>query len=224
MKQFFKNLLGIDTIFKQELLLRKAIDELGFYHKDFKISVDHKKGKNFINDKEFGIIYPISFFKQVSELNPNGIKNIDFYFNGYVFKEGGRSILLDPFVNRESNLIIESNDGRIKSKKDKFNLDYFEPFTRSKFGLCPNHINWDGPKKHTWTYRFIESLMCNSIPVLFEETPLSNQFIDGFFFHTINSKIQNFNLEYDFDKAKSNWELALKKFTLTKEMLMKIKQ
>lgn len=223
MRQFFKNLLGIQTIYKQELLLNKAIGELGFNHYDYKIQVNHKTGRNYINDYEFGIIYPISFFEKAIILNPNSTKNIDFYFNGFIYKKGGRSILLDAFINKKDSLVIESNDGRIKSRKDKFNIDYFEPFTRSKFGLCPVHIDWDGPKKYTWTYRFIESLMCNSIPILFEETPLSDQFTDGFFFHTINAKIKDVNFEYDFDKVKANRKLALKKFTLTKELLKKIK-
>ena len=222
MKQFLKKLFGLETVFKQELLLKMAIDELGFNHKNFKISVDHKKGKNFINDYEFGIVYPVSFFKQIIDLNPTKSKDIDFYFNGYINKEGGRLMLLDFFIGKKNNLIIQSNDGRIKSKKDKFNRDYFEPFSRSKFGLCPNHTDWDGPKQYAWTYRFIESLMCNSIPILFEETPLSDQFTKGFFFYTINSKIKEVNFEYDPLKANANRELAIKKFTLTKEMINKL--
>lgn len=207
---------------KQELLLRKALEEKGFNCKKLKISCNHDLGKNYVNGVEMGIKYPDSFYEKAKQIITDK-KIYSFYFNGNMNPEGGRKEMLKPFEIYNDSLIISTDDGRIQSSKDKFNNSYFSYFSKSKFGLCPHQEDWPGSKKHLWTYRFIESCLVEAIPVIFDATPLAPEFINGFFVLK-DSDFKNIKTPvYDILKANKNRVLAKKKFFLTDEECYQIK-
>ena len=166
---------------KQELLLRLALQEKGFNVKKIKIVVDHDLGLNYVNGIKVGIKYPDSFFEQANELGKSE-KIYNYYFNGNMSESGGRKRMLTPFMNIGGTVIVESEDGRIEDKKDKFNKEYFQGLANSKFGLCPHQADWQGNPDALWTYRFIECCFVNAMPVLFKEAPLSENFTKAFYF------------------------------------------
>lgn len=202
------------TVFKQELLLRKALREKGFNDKSFDIMVNHDLGENKVNDEVFGIKYPDSFFeKSVVSIPEN--KKYKFYFNGNMNISGKREILLKPFYNFHKSKIINSNDGRVEQNKDKFNEDYFSGLANSFFSLCPHQVDWPGSKTHLWTYRFIESCMVKSIPVLFKEAPLSANFTKDFYYIWDKKLLEsNGNIDYREEWAELNLSLAKERFFL----------
>lgn len=208
------------TVYKQELLLKRALKEKGLKLSRLIIRIDHKLGKNFVNDIPLGIIYPESFFVKTLKLLNESKKN-DFYFNGNMGEKGGRKKLLSPFQAFDNSRIIESNFGRISLFKSQFNYSYFKEFVNSKYGLCPHQIHWDGD--YIWTYRFIESCISFSIPILFKRTPLSDSFIDGFNIIWDTEIISNNrSVDFEMDAAISNYIHAKKKFCLTDENISDI--
>ena len=204
------------TIYKQELLLRKALAEKGFDVSNLNIRINHELGLSYVNNIEFGIKYPYSFYEKSTQLIPNN-KTQNFYFNGNMNVSGQRQSLLKPFINFDESKIIESNDGRKTSNKDKFNVEYFREFSFSKYGLCPHHMDWPGDKDYLWTYRFIEACFVEAIPVLFINAPLSQNFTDGFYFLWDENILNNSkNIIYNKEKAIANRTLAKKVFCFTK--------
>jgi hypothetical protein len=187
---------------KQEAILRLALQEEGVNDKLLKIEIDHVNGYNYINDIQFPIIYPRSFFTASEELNQE--KSIDFYFNGNMSDSGERKLMLKPFLSRNS-LIQESNFGNIPSKKTVYNSTYYMGLSSAKFGLCPHQKDFLGHADTMWTYRFIESCMCKAIPLVFVETPLGKKFMDGFFI-VDNSSIDAIQNEFSLERVNQNYD------------------
>lgn len=221
-KNFIVNNISNRPIIKQEILLRQALIEEGIDLSTVKIECYHDIGLSKVNGIEFGIKYPMSFYKKAYSLTPK-IKTVDFYFNGNTNESGKRNILLEPFKKNKNSIIISSNDGRKIKNKGKFNLEYFEPFALSKFGLCPHQMDWDLSLENMWTYRFIESCFVGAIPVLFKETPLGQNFIRNFYYEWNTDIIKNEFYEYNEKEAKKNRELSKLKFCFTNEEIKSIK-
>jgi hypothetical protein len=80
-------------IFKQEALLRSALQARGFDDQKLAIEVDHYEGKSYVNGTEFGLIYPDSFFTFGHKLHLMP-KSYQFYFNGNMDIDGGREKML----------------------------------------------------------------------------------------------------------------------------------
>nr|WP_321278083.1 hypothetical protein [uncultured Vibrio sp.] len=202
-KRMINGALG-RNILKQEAMLRLALKEEGLNYKHFTIEIDHVNGYNYVNGVRLPIIYPRSFFTKSDELKKD--KKIDFYFNGNMSDSGGRKEMLKPFLTYNS-LIEESDFGRLYSNKTVYNHDYFSSLASAKFGLCPHQKDFLGEPDTMWTYRFIESCMCKSIPLVFVETPLGRKFIDGF---TVVENIDLDTITDDFSIkiAEENYELC----------------
>jgi hypothetical protein len=206
--------------FKQELLFRMALKEKGFKLRKLNIKIDHLRGFNYVNNIKLGIKFPHSFYYKAIELIPSE-KKISYHFNGNMSDYGGhRKKLLDPFITFDGSRIIESEEGRVKSNKDKFNYSYFTELANAKYGLSPHHPNWPGYMDFLWTYRFIESCFVNTIPVLFKNAPLTNDFVNGFKFIWDIDILKNpkkYIEKYSFDDAEFNRKLAFDRFCLTNE-------
>lgn len=200
------------VILKQELLFRKALREAGFKNlRDIKI--DHINGINIYNNTSYGIIYPESFKKEIEKMPCQKVYN--FYFNGFMHKEGGRLELLSPYTNLINSHIINSSEGRDTSKKDQFNIEYFTELSKAKFGLCPHQMDWTGPLETMWTYRFIECCLVKAIPILFKKAPLGEKFTTGFKFYwdeDITVANQIIIPKYHLEWAEQNYKLALERF------------
>lgn len=208
---------------KQELLIRKALIEKGFNIKNLKILCDHDLGLNYVNGVKMGIKYPDSFYTKSVELIPKN-KTYNFYFNGNMNENGNRFTLLKPFKKFERTALIPSNEGRIQSKKDQFNIEYFTEMAKSKFGLCPHQADWPGDKEAMWTYRFIESCFVEAIPVLFKDAPLGKTFTKGFYFLWDYELLKLDNIDsFDLSKSKSNKELAREVFCISEKEVNLIK-
>lgn len=201
---------------KQELLLRLALIEKGFSINNLEIRCDHTLGIYFVNDIKLMIKYPDSFYNQAINL-VNSHKIYDFYFKGNMNESGKRDKMLKPFEIFPNTKIISTNEGRIQSKKDKFDIDYYSELAKAKFGLCPNQADWPGDKDYAWTYRFVESCFVKAIPVIFQDAPLGKKFIDGFNFIWDCDIIKSKSIpDYDINIAKKNQLRAKQIFCLSR--------
>jgi hypothetical protein len=137
----------------QEIRARQALAEEGKDKYDLKIihSIPHTE----VDGKIYSLLFP----KSLLNFNKNVKKDIDFLFIGLITEN--RKWFLSKF---ENSLIINSNRGRNSSSKE-FDVDYFNIMSRAKFTLCPNG-------DFIWTYRFFESIIFNSIPIIEEECDL----------------------------------------------------
>lgn len=197
--------------FLQYHLLITALKEENIYKDDFLIDINHQKGKNFVNNIELPIIYPRSYLERINSIYEN--KKYNFCFIGY-FDTKGRSEILEKFNNKNS-LIINSDYGRSKNKKYQFDSKYFEAIKNSFYSLCPNHIGEWYKHEDAWTYRFIESLFCKTIPVCFKETPLGINFTQDFYFLNSDDVFSFTDHQYK-DIVENNYRKAINKFTLSK--------
>ena len=211
-------ILGLN-ILKQEAMLRLALKEEGFSLRKLNIKIDHINGVNFVNGIELPIIYPKSFFDKAKALSASE-KKTTFYFNGNMSDAGGRKEMLLPFFDKDSRL-IESNYGRSALTKNKFNTIYYSELAASKFGLCPHQKNFVGNPETMWTYRFIECCMVHTIPVVFEEAPLGNKFVNKFFYKS-DKEVLKFDIAYEKSQAIRNCDLCIERFTLSDKDIDKI--
>lgn len=213
-KRILVKFLGMNVL-KQEALLRMALNEKGISYKNCAIKIDHVNGKNFVNGVQLNVVYPMSFMEKAKDISIAEEKVTKYYFNGNMSESGKRSEMLSQFMNRNDAIIISSDFGRSQFNKFKFNHEYFRGLASSIFGLCPHQADWNGPRETIWTYRFIECCMTNTIPVIFRDTPLGDEFTDGFFFiydDELDVEINNLH-----EKALANYSECVKRFTISEE-------
>lgn len=217
-------MLGLN-ILKQEALLRMSLKESGISYRKCHVKIDHVNGKNYVNNIELDIVYPMAFMKKAKRIADAQPKVIKYYFNGNMADAGKRKDMLDQFSNRDDSVVISSDYGRSQFNKFKFNDEYFRGLASATFGLCPHQADWTGPRDTMWTYRFIECCMTKTIPILFRDTPLGYKFTEGFFF------LYNDSLDVDVnilsEMAEANYVACMNKFTISdlkiKEILAKPK-
>lgn len=205
---------------KQTIMLKLALDEAGIDPNKCKISIDHDKGRSYVNNIELPIIFPKQWFEYTKNLHTLK-KEYNFYFNGNIGEGSSRQKLLEKFTSRDDCVVVWSNDGRDVANKKKYNTEYFTGIVKSKYGLCPHQPDWKGDMDALWTYRFIECLMAKTVPVNFRETPLSSKFTNGFYFIWDNHE---FTDNIDETVLEQNYNLALSTFTLSSKQISVITQ
>jgi hypothetical protein len=204
----------------QYRLLKYALEEHSINSDELDPDVDHRNGVINLRGVNIGLKYPLAYLDHIAELDQTQI--YDFCFVGH-FESFGREESLRPFMDRNS-YIQHSEVGRQKKKYD-FDTNYYQIMCNSKFGLVPNHVDSKRPKKwqhpNAWSYRFIETIICNTVPVLFKESPLGENWIKGFKYLWNDS---NFNIsddEYN-SMLEHNKSLSQDRFFLSKEELRQI--
>ena len=203
-------------------LLKYALDEYSINAEELNPDVDHRNGIIDLQGVKLGIKYPKAYLDHISKLNQDQI--YDFCFVGH-FESFGREESLKPFIDKNS-YIKHSEVGRKKEKYD-FDTSYYQIMCNSKFGLVPNHVDPRQPKKwqhpNAWSYRFIETIISNAIPVLFKESPLGANWISGFKFLWNDSDFNITQEEYN-SILEHNYNLALNQFFITRDEIAQIKQ
>lgn len=196
----------------QSYLFKNALKEIG---SDISFRCDHKNGYNYINDTRYEIIYPGSYIKQIDNISKE--KKYEYCFVGHIGKLG-RQTLLEKF-NKNGSIIKNSDNGRNVSTKYNFDLEYFQILSNSRFSLCPNHIGDWYNHDRAWTYRYIESLFCKTIPILFKETPLGKDFLKDTFFlwdtddHNLSDSDYFEIVEENYRKSLTYWSFSNVKVT-----------
>ena len=82
----------------------------------------------------------------------------------------------------------------------------FKLLSNSKFVPCPNG-------DFIWTYRFFEAILCGAIPIIKDYCDL----YEGFKYKTFNDSLDN--LQWNEEDAEFNFELCVRKLTISKESL-----
>jgi hypothetical protein len=192
--------------FLQQYLLEKSLDE---FHLKCDIRINHQHGINNVNGIDFEVKYPRSYIKEIDLLSKEKIYN--YCFIGFMGKLG-RNSLLEKYSLDNQSIIKNSENGRDAELKYKFDKIYYQAISNSKYSLCPNHEGLWYLHERSWNYRFIESLFCKSIPIIFKKTPLGIDFLkDIFFLWDTDSHDMNQN-EYT-DLAEQNYKKAIKYWT-----------
>ena len=193
-------------------LLRRALKERGHRTHTYRFLIDHDSGTALVNDQQVGLVYPDSFFTRSAAMH-NRRKSHTYYFNGLITESGGRRELLAPFAARSDARVVNSRLGRVNWLKDKYNYLYFRGMAESIFGLCPHHTDWPG--NYLWTYRFVDCALAGTLPLLFRETPLADDFIDGFHYLWSNDGHLEQTVPDEYDLlVKHNFRLAKARFGL----------
>jgi hypothetical protein len=162
------------------------------------LEIDHSKPYTKFLKFNSSLVFSESFIDYCYNLNK--IKEDKIYFRGLITGSRDEAFKsLKPKITKE--LIIESNkNGRIFPVKS-FDEDYFISLSRYKFSFCP-----DGD--FTWSYRFFESIMCGSIPIIENNCPL----FDDFYYYKLSDNLNN--LSYHEEWCTHNLKLLKDKFTL----------
>lgn len=225
MKKIIKNVLRpiirlvrkpAPAVYLQEYLFRKALVEIGVEPKT-PVTIDHLRGLNRVYGIEFGIKYPREYLEKTRAIPV--VRKYSYVFLGNMDPEGGREEMLAPFMKPDA-LIQEDNYGRNAKTKYSFNVLYYSALRSSRFSLCPHQVNWQGPREAMWTYRFIESVFSETLPVVFRRAPCSEQFLNGFCYFWDD---ENIHLEGYDEKIKANRLLAEKRFFFTDEEVERLR-
>jgi hypothetical protein len=188
----------------QSYLFRQSLIEI---ERETLFRFDHKQGYNYINNRQYEIKYPKSYIDHIDKISKD--KEYNYCFIGYVGKLG-RGELIRKF-NSETSIIKDSANGRNIDTKYNFDLEYYQTLSKTRFSLCPNHIGDWYIHDRAWTYRYIESLFCKTIPIVFRKTPLGKDFLKDTFFlwddesHNISNTEYNDIVEKNYQKSLNYW-------------------
>jgi len=131
----------------QEHFFRISLSEIGIW--DGLIKIDHKNGKVFHEETGWiPLVFPEMMLSMIDLISKE--KKINYFFQGVISQNRN---WIKKFENTS-----ESFRGR-KKNKYTFDTEYYIKMSQSKFCLAPIG---DCP----WSYRFFESIMCHSFPIL----------------------------------------------------------
>jgi hypothetical protein len=168
-------------VLKQEALFRQAAKEIRYKIDGNNLTVDHLNGTIHHNGDGFGLVFPRAMFPNLSP-TPLAERRLMLFFSGYFEPGGGRAKMLEPLRDWPESRIENSMWGRIPLVK-KFNgRGYIRNLSDSVLAPCPMHLGWPGQETNAWTYRFAEAVLLGSIPVVFRDAPLGENFTKGFHF------------------------------------------
>tara|TARA_Y100000996_G_C22363817_1_gene578025 strand:- start:6 stop:617 length:612 start_codon:yes stop_codon:yes gene_type:complete len=116
------------------------------------IREDHFNGCNYINNIKMPLTFPMYILNYTNTISKK--KELHYNFIGNITDSR-------QWVKKYSNnsVIRKSLYGRNSNTKYEIDKDYYNIMSKSKFTLTPTG---DCP----WSYRFFESIMCLSIPIL----------------------------------------------------------
>jgi hypothetical protein len=158
-----------------------------------KIIIDHSTGDCYYDRKNYGLIYPKSWLVNFKKTE----KDLDFFFSGFYNEEAKEKRDWVKLYNNKNSIIEYSNRGRT-IPRDFFDVDFFHKMLRSKFSLCPSG------HPYNWTYRFYESTLCFSIPILKEEDVIDDYLDYKFYIHN-----DDMTYVYDENIANHNYSVSL---------------
>lgn len=200
----------------QEYLFKTALQEHGI---DREFTHNHQLGYQEIGTLRFGIKFPMSYVNAIAKLNRD--KLYEYCFVGAMEQKLGRARLLEPFLGPDS-VIKDSSYGRSAATKYQYRDDYYQLISNSRYCLCPNHISPWHQHAWGWTYRFIESIFCRTIPVVFRETWLGENFVQDLYYVWDTDRPYKHE-NYD-SIVEENYKKALKYWTLQPEEIESINE
>lgn len=162
------------------------------------LEIDHSKPNTKFLDYESSLVFSESFIDYCYNLNK--IKEDKIYFRGLITESRDNAIKnLKLKINKE--LIIDSNKNGRTFPIKSFDEDYFISLSKYKFSFCP-----DGD--FTWSYRFFESIMCGSIPIIENNCLL----FEDFYYYKLSDDLNN--ITYNDEWCIHNLKVLKDKFTL----------
>ena len=187
----------------QVFFFKEALAEHNMFFKNEDFTYDHI---NAITTLKKIHKFPIIFPKRLA-LNQNQFKkSFDYIFIGKITKNREWVLKYEGYKN---SIVKNSNYGRKVYEKYLYDQQYYQQLLQSKFTLCPLG-------DHNWSYRFLEAIMCFSIPILRDdETDLNSK---NFFYYKESQ--EHF---YDLNIVNQNYKIFLKNHTLDPYQLTKIK-
>ncbi len=162
------------------------------------LEIDHSKPYTKFLDYESPLVFSESFIDYCYNLNK--IKEDKIYFRGLITESRNRAIK-NFKLKTTKELIIDSNKNGRSFPIKSFDEDYFISLSKYKFLFCPNG-------DFIWSYRFFESIMCGSIPIVEDNYSL----FDDFYYYTLNDNLNS--ITYNDEWCIHNLKLLKDKFTL----------
>lgn len=166
---------------KQEWLFREALKEFDLRGD---IYIQHRYGKALLNQEEFNVVFPIHFLKRIKIMNKKKVYDYNFIGKYTPDRAWVKNFLKNSLINF-------TDEGR-KSRKSFFDQKYYQTLCDSKFTLCPKGT-------FNWSYRFFESVICMSIPIVdkkHEDDTMNNfkfYYQDEIDTHVYDKKICDYN-------------------------------
>ena len=183
---------------KQYALFVEAIREAAYpvHMKD--VRIDHALAKCYSGQEEFEVVFPLRFLRESRKLNYEKIH--DFCFRG---KYTPKREWVNEFASAKSRITFTDHGREIA--KDYYDVEYYQEMANSMFTICPQ-----GDFK--WTYRFLEAIMCRSIPII--ERGSEHEQCEGFTFFYSDRTTEELMSQWNESALTKNYDLFLKRHTL----------
>lgn len=183
---------------KQEVMFIEALQEVYSKVNETMVAIDHPNGKCFYGGDQYEVIFPLRFLKDSRALSFR--KQVNFNFRG--IRTEKRDWVMDFAAH--NSIIDFTNSGRLMDK-GAFDFSYYQNIAHSKYTLCPA-----GDFK--WTYRFLEAVLCLSVPVI--ERNAWHPQCEGFYFRYSDEGVEKLIHDWDTGPLMKNYRLFLNKHTL----------
>ena len=190
----------------QEFFFRESLQESGIPIKN-PYNIDHKLAKNVNGGIEYPILFPLKRVNDIEKVLKSSKKNNNYFFQGKLTEK--KKWILE-FQNRENTIINFSDRGRNPKLKYFFDEDYFSQMCSSKFTLCPTDV-------YPWSYRFFESIMCKSIPIIDDNEV--DIYSNNFMYYRKSE-----NHKYNYDWVEYNLKVFMENHTFRNEIIKKNNQ
>lgn len=192
----------------QDIYFKRALEEEGIPISGFRTWHDIPKCSN--NCVEYGLIFPKSFLNEIKEFK-NKHKIGDYFFIGTLTGEHRQFLKKWDKPNSlikstsQNNFIHPNNDTCDYYGDNYFNKPYFNEMSNYKFVLTPDGCSahdeiYKNTNRFLWTYRFYESIMSYSIPVLNNDVEIYS----GYKYYTLDDEhiYREDWCEHNFNKLK----------------------
>jgi hypothetical protein len=182
---------------KQDALFAEAIRETGIVAADGELTISHEKAECYYNRETYPIMFPLRFLRESRNLEY--FKKYDFTFRGL---QTPKRDWVKQFESGSSQITF--TDAGRKIGKDQYDKEYYQEMASSKFTLCPA-----GDFK--WTYRFLEAMMCRSIPVI--ERGFEHEQCEGVVYFYSDAGRDQLISQWKEEIVEKNYKLFLKRHT-----------
>lgn len=200
-KRIFGKRKAAKLRYKQQALFYEAVRDIVCDVAIDDIRVDHSTGRCFYAGKEYPIIFPLRYLREIESLDTK--KDVRFNFLGTYTRKR-------DWINKyasENSVVCFTSKGRTIGKSE-FDRDYYQLLCRSEFTLCPS-----GDFK--WTYRFFEAIMARSIPIVDSEGVDESMSKFKYFIDTKAPK----DYVYDIEIVKHNYRLFIENNTFIRHFV-----
>lgn len=173
----------------------------------FRVGVDHKTAQCHVMfpkgiKRTFSVLFPMERIDLVKQhWKPHAQRTLRYFFRGMIQGLPHKQWVM-AYATKAQSEVTHNARGRGKQKYE-FDANYYQSMCNAEFVLAPTDV-------YPWSYRFLEAIICQCIPILNSTERDMLAVAGGFHFYRTNE-----DHVWREDWVQDNWQKLLKLHTLS---------